>query len=216
MSVGVEAVMSTCQLSDSSGMQCPMCLDILRSQYHLRQHLRTHVGSVLPYPVSTQEFTPDSPATDNETPEPPPSDTSLSDPSDDSLSDDDWLPEEKTSRRSMSQRNGRFKCKVCGLRSKSRSNMQNHMYTHTGEKPHRCPDCGKGFRQAGALSIHKLVHTGERPHTCPVCAKGWVSVMKKTLGQHSLKPTLTKRFRHRMYRKLSKGTSGSSYDKNFV
>ncbi|CAH8498801.1 unnamed protein product [Dicrocoelium dendriticum] len=43
-------------------------------------------------------------------------------------------------------------------------NMEEHMNTHTGARPHKCrfPGCNKRFRQRSALCHHKTVHR-ERP-----------------------------------------------------
>ncbi|KAF8598857.1 hypothetical protein BDV93DRAFT_560883 [Ceratobasidium sp. AG-I] len=54
--------------------------------------------------------------------------------------------------------------------------------------PRRCNFCKKEFRRPGALNDHLNTHTGERPHICPYCpasfaAKSNLSRHKKT--QHS-------------------------------
>lgn len=64
-----------------------------------------------------------------------------------------------------------FLCDVCGKALTSRTSLQGHHLTHTGEKPVVCDVCGKAFVKCGALRIHMLTHTGERPHSCEVCGK---------------------------------------------
>ena len=43
-----------------------------------------------------------------------------------------------------------------------KNKFQNHMLTHSGERPHRCPipDCGKDYSRAANLKIHMRSHTG--------------------------------------------------------
>ena len=54
----------------------------------------------------------------------------------------------------------KFSCDICGLRLASKQTKEEHMYTHTGEKPYKCtvPDCQKDFRQSSQLSNHMKQH----------------------------------------------------------
>ncbi|XP_073467651.1 uncharacterized protein [Aquarana catesbeiana] len=64
-----------------------------------------------------------------------------------------------------------FSCTECGRCFQSKSNLNAHKRSHTGEKPYSCPECGKCFSQKSNLYRHQRTHTGEKPYSCPECGK---------------------------------------------
>jgi len=70
-----------------------------------------------------------------------------------------------------------FKCtfKGCEKIFPKESNLNDHIRTHTGERPYKCQHdgCGKSFSQLGNLRKHETVHIGEKAFYCdhPECGK---------------------------------------------
>ena len=71
-----------------------------------------------------------------------------------------------------------YRCKICTRPFKQKWNLQEHVLTHTGEKPHKCPTCGQAFRQKVHLRKHIFTHQEEhcRPHLCAVCGKRFITI----------------------------------------
>lgn len=62
-------------------------------------------------------------------------------------------------------------CNVCRERFNSRSELNAHRASHTGDSPVSCPMCGKLFVSKNTLGIHMRIHTGEKPYVCLLCGK---------------------------------------------
>ncbi|XP_066970635.1 protein tramtrack, beta isoform-like isoform X29 [Macrobrachium rosenbergii] len=59
-------------------------------------------------------------------------------------------------------------CPHCGY-ADYHSRMQNHINSHTGNRPYSCPYCSSAFTQKSNLSTHIRIHTGEKPFSCSFC-----------------------------------------------
>lgn len=74
-------------------------------------------------------------------------------------------------------------CHLCGRKLKTKRNLINHYFVHTGEKPFSCNDCGKVFTCKDKLKLHLKIHKGIRPHVCLICNKAFIQ--KGHLASHS-------------------------------
>jgi len=83
----------------------------------------------------------------------------------------------------MSQAKRKFHCAHCQKSFKTKSHLQRHILTHTGEKPYHCNRCGAKFNQSSSLRNHIIaLHTKEYPHFCNHCNKGFL--MPALLQKH--------------------------------
>jgi len=64
-----------------------------------------------------------------------------------------------------------YACKVCGLALKTQAQLRTHNETHTDTKPFHCTTCNKRFRRRPHLETHFRTHTGEKPFACDVCGR---------------------------------------------
>lgn len=62
----------------------------------------------------------------------------------------------------------KHQCPTCNKQFRGRSELQNHIRTHTGEKPLKCSyaGCTKRYAHSSNLRAHERTHAGIKPYTC--------------------------------------------------
>ncbi|XP_023238037.1 zinc finger protein 1 homolog isoform X1 [Centruroides sculpturatus] len=84
-------------------------------------------------------------------------------------------------------KNRTHQCTVCKKTFRSKALLDDHMRSHTGEKPFKCSICGKQFAHRRNLIVHKIIHSEETPFKCKYCdfATKWKqSLMKHFMRDH--------------------------------
>lgn len=68
------------------------------------------------------------------------------------------------------EQDNKYVCKICGKELKKSNSIEDHIRTHTGEKPYKCSECNKCFSQAVSLNLHMRVHSAlPRDNKCNIC-----------------------------------------------
>ncbi|KAG0726176.1 Zinc finger protein 253 [Chionoecetes opilio] len=69
-----------------------------------------------------------------------------------------------------------YRCQMCDQEFKNGTQLKNHTWRHTGEKPYSCTICQATFTQQSNLKTHMRIHTGERPYTCEECSATFTQI----------------------------------------
>jgi hypothetical protein len=99
-----------------------------------------------------------------------------------------------------------MRCRHCSKSVNGRSEMINHVRTHTGAKPHACKfeGCNKSFAHTSNLRQHERSHTKSKPYSCH-----WDGCTKAFAHSTSLKEHLFKHEGIRPYQCNFNGCSKS-------
>ncbi|CAD5112878.1 DgyrCDS2088 [Dimorphilus gyrociliatus] len=81
----------------------------------------------------------------------------------------------RTPDKDMNRKKRSFQCDRCTKMFTCRALLDNHIRTHTGEKPFTCDICHKSFKEKSHLRRHKWTHDDTRPHNCSHCNKGFIT-----------------------------------------
>ena len=71
-------------------------------------------------------------------------------------------------------------CTICGQGFNSKQNLKDHVALHKGESKFVCKYCQRQFAKGIYLKNHERTHTGERPFKCAECGKAFVQKIHLT------------------------------------
>ncbi|XP_016316110.1 zinc finger protein 37-like [Sinocyclocheilus anshuiensis] len=66
-----------------------------------------------------------------------------------------------------------YQCPHCEMSFSLRSDLMNHLLTHSNENPYQCSECGKPFISSASLKLHQKMHSDDKPYQCSHCEKGF-------------------------------------------
>lgn len=67
-----------------------------------------------------------------------------------------------------------FACNLCVKTFAEKSQLKNHMLSHSDARPYRCELCGRAFKTLSKVRIHlKTTHSSNRPLKCDKCDKAY-------------------------------------------
>lgn len=80
-------------------------------------------------------------------------------------------------------------CQICDKRFVNKSQLSDHLTTHSSVRSFECEQCNKRFKRKSILRTHKKrVHQLQiRSHVCPVCDKRFMVAAE--LRKHSITHT---------------------------
>ena len=77
---------------------------------------------------------------------------------------------------------GQYKCLACGRMFNDKSNLRQHIRTHSNERPYTCEVCHKSFKWNKVLKRHMATHFTVKPYQCSLCEKAYTQ--RQSLKSH--------------------------------
>ncbi|KAL3223339.1 hypothetical protein MRX96_049824, partial [Rhipicephalus microplus] len=76
----------------------------------------------------------------------------------------------------------KVQCSQCSAMLANKRSLQDHMLTHSSERPYECDTCGTRFKRKGSLVRHHATHTAEKEFKCELCPSAFYR--KESLEKH--------------------------------
>ncbi|KAL4229298.1 hypothetical protein ACF0H5_012338 [Mactra antiquata] len=77
-----------------------------------------------------------------------------------------------------------YECEICGGKYSKRSQLDNHIFSHSAERKFTCRYCGKTFKYYKGMRRHEKSHVEEESFTCDQC--GLKFSRKENLDRHKV------------------------------
>lgn len=71
-----------------------------------------------------------------------------------------------------------LKCQVCEESFRTKKELLEHGYSHSGERPYQCPLCDASFAKSRIFDSHLKIHDDAKKLSCPACSKLFVERSK--------------------------------------
>lgn len=77
-------------------------------------------------------------------------------------------------------------CSQCGRAFTTKTILNSHMLTHTGERPFACrvPSFNQHFAQHSTRAFHERTHSDDKPHICSICGHLFKHLITLQLHMH--------------------------------
>ena len=95
---------------------------------------------------------------------------------------------------SVHLRRRQYSCPDCNKSYTTRTILNAHYRSHTGERPYLCPTCERTFCRYATLAKHKTTHVKKQPFICTLCDKSIIrscDLTKHITRYHSSESTQT-------------------------
>lgn len=66
-----------------------------------------------------------------------------------------------------------YLCPHCGQSYNSKKGLENHLISHTDDRPYVCGICNKAYKRVREMKVHQRIHSDLKPFQCSICGKSF-------------------------------------------